>query len=190
MDTSTKERATKLLRKYTTSFADVPLASGQDVLRLQVESCTGGPAVVLIDVRDTAEQLVSMLPGAITAADFEAQCKSDADCFSNTVCVPYCTIGYRSGLYCRRLQNGDFHVKPAAVMNGEGVVLWSHDVGLFAGGVKRLHCYGREWEAAADGFSTVVYSLQEQVSVTPTFLQSWLKYLRALLIARLRRWLG
>ena len=178
-----RDRAVALLHKYTKSFSDIPLASGQEVLRLQAESRTGGPAVTLIDVRDAAEQLVSMLPGAITAADFEA----DPQRFRDSVCIPYCTIGYRSGMYCRRLLSGALSISPAAVLNGEGVVLWSHDVGLFSGGAKRLHCYGREWDVAASGFTTITYSPKEQVAAIPTFLREWLTYTFTWLRVLLRR---
>mmetsp|Transcript_108449 Transcript_108449/g.346120 ORF Transcript_108449/g.346120 Transcript_108449/m.346120 type:complete len:194 (-) Transcript_108449:14-595(-) len=172
-----RQRAEALLRRCTASFVDIPLASGHEVLCLQEESRNGGPAVFLIDVRDVAEQTCSMLPGAITAATFERECLARPEEVLRSICIPYCTIGFRSGMYCRRLLSGSLlPAAPVDVRNGEGVVLWSHDVGRFADGAKQLHCYGAEWDVAAEGFSTSVYTRGEQVGALPRFVQSVFSY--------------
>ncbi|MCO8125342.1 rhodanese-like domain-containing protein [Stieleria sp. TO1_6] len=53
----------------------------------------------LVDVRSHAEQAVSMIPGAITAEQYESAPQRHQ---AQTI-VPYCTIGGRSYLYARRL---------------------------------------------------------------------------------------
>jgi len=96
--------------------------------------------------------------------------------------VPYCTVGYRSGLYGRELMQ--LHGLPArSVRNGEGVLMWTFDggdlvrfkdnganVGLQGGaGVEEgrlvegektheVHCFGEAWDIAAPGFQTVYFS--------------------------------
>eukprot|EP00966_Prymnesium_polylepis_P295104 6815019-Prymnesium_polylepis.1 len=170
--------AAALLERYTATFSDIPRASGQDVLQLQQQQARGGRPVVLIDVRDEVERNVSMIPGAVSATDFEAMCRTDPAGVAASICIPYCTIGYRSGMYARRLLRGELlpGMPPAEVRNGEGIVMWSHDVGEFAGGARRLHCYGTAWDAAADGYATTVYSTGESVLALPAVVASWVRY--------------
>lgn len=77
-------------------------------------------------------------------------------------------------MYCRRLLSGQLlgGQVPVDVRNGEGVVLWSHDVGRFADGAKQLHCYGAEWDLAAHGFRTVVHTRAGAVAAVPAFLHA------------------
>ncbi|CAN0412274.1 unnamed protein product, partial [Laminaria digitata] len=97
------------------------------------------------------------------------------------VVVPYCTVGYRSGVYAKKLLDLGY----PSVRNGEGVVLWTHDVGsglvapkadvTLAGTglgngaedragngedveVKRLHVYGPPWDHAREDFETVIFT--------------------------------
>lgn len=171
-----RAQAKALLAKYTASFADIPLASGQEVLRLQNDRA--GRPVFLVDVRDPAERSVSMIPGAVSAAEFEETCRSAPESVAHSIVIPYCTIGFRSGMYCRRLLRGELlkGVVPVEVRNGEGVVCWTHDVGDFAGGVRRLHCYGKEWDVAADGYATTVYSSSELVQALPLTITAWIRF--------------
>lgn len=96
--------------QFGSFFSKKPVApevSTQEVRQLQVEQATAEaqataagqpvplPPFVLIDVRSTEEQAVSIIPGAITAKQFEANRKAYQD---RTILV-YCTVGYRSNLY-------------------------------------------------------------------------------------------
>ena len=84
-----------------------PEVSTQEVRQFQADqttteaqaTATGQPAplpsFVLVDVRSPEEQAVSIIPGAITAKQFEADRKEYQD---RTILV-YCTVGYRSNLY-------------------------------------------------------------------------------------------
>jgi rhodanese-related sulfurtransferase len=54
---------------------------------------------LLVDVRSPRETAVSMIPGAITRADYE----HNPQHFSGRQVVAYCTVGFRSARYTRRL---------------------------------------------------------------------------------------
>lgn len=69
---------------------------------------------VLVDVRTKAEYEVSMIPGAITAPEFEASREK----YQGRTVICYCTVGYRSGIYARKLiENG------VAAKNYKGSIL-------------------------------------------------------------------
>uniref|UniRef100_A0A0G4H6V2 Rhodanese domain-containing protein n=1 Tax=Chromera velia CCMP2878 TaxID=1169474 RepID=A0A0G4H6V2_9ALVE len=95
----------------------------------------GGP--VLVDVRDEEERRVSVIPGSFSKDEFErevaglteeSQLKTTTEDAkepfdpSAVRVVPYCTIGYRSGLCVRDLKVRGF----TQSRNGEGVILWAH----------------------------------------------------------------
>jgi rhodanese-related sulfurtransferase len=113
---------------YTGEFPDLTTISAHEVLRLR----SAGTPVLLVDVRLPEEQEVSIIEGAVAVDAFESagaagQQYSPA-ALLNTIVVPYCTIGYRSGLYARKLRAAGY----AQVRNGEGVVMWTHDVSQHA----------------------------------------------------------
>lgn len=167
--------AAQLLEKHTASFIGVPRASGHEVVALREQ----GRQVVLIDVRTLAERAVSMLPDAISAPEFENLCISSPERFRGAVLVPYCTIGYRSGVYCRRLQAGEFLPgEELDVRNGDGVVMWSHDVGQFEGGARRVHVYGAAWDVAAEGFETLRFDLTGNMLAAISLIASWMLLIR------------
>ncbi|CAE8601368.1 unnamed protein product [Polarella glacialis] len=65
-------------------------------------------AYVLLDARSAEEMNVSMIPGAITKAEFDASPEKYAD----RAVVAYCTVGYISGACTRELRNrGHANVK-------------------------------------------------------------------------------
>lgn len=80
------------LIKLQTEQVDVRAEADQADLRLT-------PEFVVLDVRSDAESSISMIPGAITKAEFERN-RSKYD--QRTV-IPYCTVGGRSYLYARKL---------------------------------------------------------------------------------------
>jgi sodium/bile acid cotransporter 7 len=105
---------------------------------------------VFVDVRPPEETEVSVIPGAVLRSEFEER----EDAYRDRLIVPYCTIGYRSGKYARRLQRRGFRVRNLL----GGVLMWAHAVGpLEAGGkpVRRVHVYGRRWDLAPASFETV-----------------------------------
>ena len=62
---------------------------------------------VLVDVRSVAEINVSIIPGAITKADFE----KDREQYRGRTVIPYCTVGVRSGTYARQLAASGMKVR-------------------------------------------------------------------------------
>jgi rhodanese-related sulfurtransferase len=62
---------------------------------------------LLIDVRSEKEIAVSIIPGAITKAEFER----DSANYQNRTIIPYCTVGGRSGTYAKQLLQNGWKVK-------------------------------------------------------------------------------
>jgi rhodanese-related sulfurtransferase len=79
------------------------------------------PGFVLVDVRTDAEVNVSVIPGAVTKAQFEKNKKQYEGC----VVIPYCTVGGRSGAYAKQLVG-----KGAKVKNYQGSILKWIEAGL------------------------------------------------------------
>jgi rhodanese-related sulfurtransferase len=124
-------KAREACMHYTGSFPEVSTISALEIQRLQANSVP----LLLIDVRLPEEQAVSMIQGAISLDEFEAaeangEYSAHALAATETVLVPYCTIGYRSGTYAEKLKARGYK----DVRNGEGVVMWTHDIG------KSMHC--------------------------------------------------
>ncbi|MCA9573435.1 MAG: tetratricopeptide repeat protein, partial [Myxococcales bacterium] len=72
----------------------------------------------VVDVREPAEQAVSMIPGAIPATTFEAHPED----YAGKEVVAYCTIGYRSGQWAKA-----WRAKGVDVRNLKGsLLLWTH----------------------------------------------------------------
>ena len=91
----------------------VPELTADELRKLQTQE-----KIVLVDVRTPDEQVVSMIPGAITASDFEDNRQS----YEGATVVTYCTIGGRSGKYAKGLV--DAGVK---AFNLRGAILaWTH----------------------------------------------------------------
>ena len=76
-------------------FASVPEITVKELLEQQQQQ----EKILLVDIRQRNEQRISMLPEAITQQQFEQNQEKYLD--YQIVC--YCTIGYRSGLYAKKL---------------------------------------------------------------------------------------
>lgn len=118
-----------------------------DALQASLEA---NKPLVLLDVREPAEQATSMLPGAIPlppakvdgfnlAAAIEAAGK-------DAVVVCYCTAGYRSGVASVALAKK--HGVPVLNLDG-GIVMWFNAghpvVGPDGKPTDQVHAYGPEW---------------------------------------------
>lgn len=68
-------------------------------------------SVVLVDVRSDAETKVSIIPGAITKAQFEAEPEK----YKGKTAICYCLSGGRSGKYVKQLKAKDI---PAVDLKG------------------------------------------------------------------------
>lgn len=145
-DAEKKERVRALYEEYRKSFPSIESVTVEELVELQ----QGSRQVVLVDVRKPKEMKVSMIPGAIDAKAF----KREAESYREAIVVPYCTVGYRSGLFTHELQQEGWDVR-----NLEGSILAWTLAGLpledAQGPTTRVHVYGRTWDLAAEGFSSV-----------------------------------
>lgn len=127
------------------AFPDVPEMTAREVL----DHRDAGAPIVIVDTRTPAEQAVSMIPGAITAEEFQASPPP-----TDVPVVCYCTIGGRSGRYATELRRRgiDAYNMPGAIL------AWSHEGGeLVRDGepTMQLHTHGPSYELAADGYEMV-----------------------------------
>ncbi len=144
-DDQKRRRIEDLYAEYRASFPDVPEMT---VEQLVVAQKTG--QVVLVDVREPAEQEVSMIPGAIPARQFE----EEGEQHESKQIVVYCTIGYRSGLYAKKLDEQGYR----AVNLKGGILAWAHagqEVVCLNGQTNLVHVYGREWSLLPRGYEAV-----------------------------------
>lgn len=106
--------------------------------------------LAIVDVRTPQEQAVSMIPGAISQAEFERR-KHE---FRDAPVVAYCTLGYRSGKYAAKLRAEGFDA-----LNLRGAILaWTHAGQPLIdaqGATRRVHVYGRKWNLVASGYEGV-----------------------------------
>jgi rhodanese-related sulfurtransferase len=137
-------RLTEMIDDISAQFPDVRAIDVAEAGRLLEKD-----SIVLIDVREPREREVSMIPGAITAEEYEADPKRYAD----VAAVAYCTIGHRSAEYAKRLTSGGHEV-----FNLAGSILaWTHAGGPLVAGdgpTTRLHVYGERWNLAAERYET------------------------------------
>ena len=123
-------------------FPEVPELTVEELDRLSSTT-----SVVLVDVRAEKEQNVSMIPGAVTAQEFERF----PDRYRNGTIVAYCTVGHRSGLYAKKLLSQGWQA-----FNLKGAILaWTHadrDLVDQHGPTRRVHVAGSKWSFEADGY--------------------------------------
>lgn len=145
-DAPVTDKATEVEARYQQTvrakFADVPEVTAAALL----EDREG---VVLVDVRSSEEQQVSMIPGAVRSAIVER----DIDAYRGKKLVTYCTIGYRSALFARDLRHQGLDASNLA----GGILGWVHAQGpLEAAGqpTHALHVWGPDWDLAPEGIET------------------------------------
>lgn len=146
------QKALAACKSYTDMFEVEPITFDQ----IEQDRARGA-TLMLVDVRTQTEQLVSMALGAVNQAEFEVDLAADRVA-PNSIVVPHCTIGYRSGIYATRLLKAPSLPAGCSVRNGQGVVCWSYPivsalVQRGAGGVgvapaAAVHTYGSPWNLA------------------------------------------
>ena len=130
-----KERCMKMYQTYHKKFPSIETLTSIEYLReMRIHHQSNPPQerkFILVDARSRAEQMVSMIPNAITLIQFEANLNSSTSADAGTsleypsaseVVVIYCTIGYRSGLEAQRLRH-KYHLN---VKNLDGIVGYTH----------------------------------------------------------------
>jgi rhodanese-related sulfurtransferase len=114
-------------------------------LREKLAADEDGDRVVLVDVRTPEEIAVSIIPGAISASDFEA----DRSRFRDAEVITYCTVGVRSEHYARKLVADGYRAAnyKASILGwvGEG-----HPVVTPAGDpTRQVHVYSDDYSVPA-----------------------------------------
>jgi len=147
-DQEKRQRIATLYEKYQRKFPEVDGITAPELLANLEQG--GGEQYVLVDVRKPEEQAVSMIPGAMTQQEFEDQ----GDVLRDKTVVTYCTAGYRSGLYAKKLQARGWQVR-----NLEGSILaWTHAGGPLVdaeGPTERVHVYSADWSLEAAGYEPI-----------------------------------
>ena len=144
-DRAKRARIEELFRRYQRSFPDTPHVTVAE-LRAAMQSAD----VVLVDVREERERRVSMIPGAISAKQFEANPSE----YRGRRIIAYCTIGYRSGMYAKKLRGQGWQV---ANLKGS-ILAWTHagqEVVNESGPTRRVHVWGRKWDLLPAGYEAV-----------------------------------
>lgn len=145
-DAEKRDRIEALYENYRKKFPQVEGISAGELLA----AMESGADLVLVDVREPAEQAVSMIPGAITRQQFEERAES----LRSERIVTYCTAGYRSGRYAEKLRKRGWQVQ-----NLEGSLLsWTHVDGPLVdsrGPTRRLHVYSADWSLEASDYEPV-----------------------------------
>ena len=144
-DASKRQEIDQKYQKSRKLFSEVPEITAEQLLRRCEDE-----DLVIVDARSPQEQAVSMLPGAITAQQFEANRSG----YEGRSVVTYCTIGHRSGLLAQQL-----HAQGCDVSNLMGAILsWTHVGGELVdanGPTKRVHVYSPKMNLIAEGYEPV-----------------------------------
>jgi rhodanese-related sulfurtransferase len=126
---------------------DVPTLSSQELLQMDPSS------VVVVDVRTRPEQQVSRIPGSVTLKECHKILRGSP---AGVTVVTYCTVGYRSGMEARRMQQ----LYPSlTVYNLDGIVAYSHALSASKqrDQLGRLHTFGSTWDLAPVGVETTYF---------------------------------
>jgi len=160
---SRKLTAQKLFLNYSSFFQSISTISSDDIL--QASSSTS--PCYFIDVRTEDEIKISKLPNSVTKHKFENEIMNNIG--KDVLLIPYCTIGYRSGVYGTYLLNNGF----TNVKNGEGVVLWTYtgkplikDLNNFQQETYEVHTYGKKWDLLADGYISYQFTTLQFIFIT------------------------
>ncbi len=135
-----------MYREFQPGFPDAPETSVAELIRLWTEE-----DVIIVDVREPEERMVSIIPGAISKEAFELL-KED---LGGEPIVAHCTIGYRSAAYVEALQ-----AEGLEAYNLKGSILsWVHAgqpvVDPEGNETKRVHVYGKRWDLLPEGYEAV-----------------------------------
>jgi rhodanese-related sulfurtransferase len=163
--TSTEERCKSCSTFYQSKFSDVPALSSETLLNEYLASSD----VVLVDCRTLPERNVSMIEGAISLKEFENAYHQRQFPNDVPIVVTYCTIGYRSGMEARRLQQ-KYNL---TVQSLDGIVSFTHalEKHLAAGKTSKIslvdpktkkkttnvHCFGSVWACPDDRYTPISY---------------------------------
>ncbi|MCG6879856.1 MAG: rhodanese-like domain-containing protein [Deltaproteobacteria bacterium] len=151
-DQQKKEVVYKMYDDYKRDFPGVREISPKKAMK---EMANG--KIVFVDTRKPSEMAVSMLPGAISQAEF----LKDPRKYGDKRIVAYCTISYRSGIFAREMAE-----KGIEIYNLRGGLLaWVLEGGKVydaKGETKRINVYGKEWDYPPEGYESVYLGFFEK----------------------------
>jgi len=140
---------------YTAKIPEVAILSAADALQRQ--------NIILVDVRTVEERRVGMIKGAIARDEFETRYPTVNALPEGAEVAPYCTIGFRSGLYARELIN-DKGFSSSQVLNHEGILMHTYERQPLVSGDSgdeqqspQVHTYAYPWSGLADPTFEVRY---------------------------------
>lgn len=144
-DSEKRQKIEVMYQGYKEKFSEVQDISPREAMKLaEVRQ------VVFIDVRETKEQTISMLPDAIPDKEF----LKNPDKYKDYVKIAYCTISYRSGKFAQKLRK-----EGIIVYNLQGGLLaWVHDGGkVYHNKIEsnRIHVYSPKWNLGPAGYEAV-----------------------------------
>eukprot|EP00924_Labyrinthula_sp_SR-Ha-C_P013790 maker-scaffold_5-snap-gene-13.10-mRNA-1 protein AED:0.08 eAED:0.08 QI:0/0.75/0.4/1/1/1/5/0/194 len=149
-DENKKELIETMYKAFAPRFKSVPEITADEILQKENQS------FVLVDVREDAETSISRIKGSITKKEYE---KKDFKLDPSSSLVFYCTIGYRSGEYAKKvITEGKF--PSTKIYNLKGSVLsWAHAGGKLVDKdeniTKTVHVYGKTWDLLPKGYDSV-----------------------------------
>lgn len=142
-------RLVKVYAMYAGYRRDFP--GVQDISVAEAKALQEQGRAVFVDARPDNERAVSVLPGAVSEAEFMA----DPGRFANRTAIGYCTISFRSGKLAESLA-----ARGIAMRNLRGGILaWTLEGGAVHGPdgrpVKAVHVYGARWDYPPAGYVSV-----------------------------------
>lgn len=142
-----KQKIYTMYRKYKDSFfPNIVDISVEEILKRQDRE-----GILFIDVREPMEQEVSMIAGAITTDEFDR----NIDKYKNYTIITYCTIGYRTGIYARRLLK---HKGIKSYNMIGGLLSWVHSgqkIYLETMETNRVHVYVKKLDLLPKGYEAI-----------------------------------
>jgi rhodanese-related sulfurtransferase len=143
----------KMYQTYKKDFPDIT-----DISADKARAMNAREQIVFIDTRQEAEQVVSMIPNAVTEKVFLA----DPSIIRGKTAVAYCTIGFRSGVFAKKMAGRKIRISN---LSG-GILAWVLSGGkVYDAGreTKRIHVYGKDWDYAPEGYETVMFRFWERL---------------------------
>ena len=144
-DESKRAKIEKIYQAQRNSFPRI-----QEITPEKLKEIGSTENVTIVDTRTPEEQEVSMLPKAITVEQFQTHPEQ----FRGTKVVAYCTIGVRSGMFVKSLEQGEWDA-----YNLIGAILgWTHVDGELTsseGPTMNVHIHGPGMNLVADGYKPV-----------------------------------
>lgn len=117
---SNYKKAKEMMLTYT-NFFNFPVFSSIEMKELLINNNNDQPFII-VDCRTSDERKISIIPFSISKDEFEKKIsKENGSIFFNQLIIIYCTIGYRSGIYCNELEKRGFN----NLKNSEGILLYT-----------------------------------------------------------------